>query len=109
MLLISHAFVFSGISLSIITTSLTLSHSIRIECDLLIERERIMLLNLKDIQEMTGYTHPMTAYLKLRSAGVAPFKYEKVDGRGAPVNWYREEDVLPVFADRLKKIRKKAS
>ena len=66
-----------------------------------------MLVTLKDIQEMTEYGSIMTGYLKLRAAEVEPVKYEKVDGKGAPVNWYRKEDVLRVFKERFAKIGKK--
>ena len=68
-----------------------------------------MLLTLKDIQDLTGYGSVMTGYQMLRAAGVNPVAYEQIEGRGAPVNKYREEDVLPVFAARLSKIRKQGS
>lgn len=65
-----------------------------------------MLMTLKDIQEMTQYGSVMTGYQMLREAEIDPVKYEKVDGKGAPVNWYRKEDVLPVFKERFAKIGK---
>lgn len=89
-----------------IPAGLTPSYSIRVGWGTLIEREKNMLMNLKDIQELTGYTNITTAYIMLRAAGVDPVEYRKIDGRGAPVNWYQKEDVLPVFVERLEKIGK---
>lgn len=68
-----------------------------------------MLMTLKDVQEMAQYGSVMTGYQMLRAANVEPVRYEKVDGKGAPVNWYRKEEVLPVLADRLAKINKKVA
>lgn len=68
-----------------------------------------MLMTLKDVQDMAQYGSVMTGYQMLRAANVEPVRYEKVDGKGAPVNWYRKEEVLPVLAERLAKINKKVA
>lgn len=86
---------------------LTPPYLIRIQCGHLIKEEDNVLVTLKDIQDMTEYGSILTGYQMLRAADVDPVKYEKVDGKGAPVNWYRKEDVLPVFKERFAKLGKK--
>lgn len=65
-----------------------------------------MLMSLKDIQNLTGYSHTVTGYQMLRQAGIEAADYRKQVGKGAPVNLYRSEDVVQVFEQRLRRIGK---
>lgn len=61
------------------------------------------LLTLFEINELTGYRTPITAYQMLRKRGIQPVSQRKNINGGGDINEYLMSDVLRALGDRIRR------